>query len=122
MTLRTALRNLHKSPRLSFAAVACISLGAAATSAIATLVTATLLRPLPFPDAERLVRIWFDDGAGNNHVSLSIPAVLSHAVARRSHEIGLRVALGAGRPDVVRLVLANGMRPLGIGGRCRAGW
>ena len=73
MTLRTALRNLRRSPRLSLAAIACISLGAAATSAIATLVAATLLRPLPFPDADRLVRIWFDDGNGNNHVSLSIP-------------------------------------------------
>ena len=73
MTLRTALRNLLTSPRLSLAAVACISLGAAATSAIATLVSATLLRPLPFPDADRLVRIWFDDGNGNDHVSLSIP-------------------------------------------------
>jgi predicted permease len=75
VTLRTALRNLLKSPRLSLAAVACISLGAAATSAIATLVTATLLRPLPFPDADRLVRIWFDDGRGNARVSLSIPDV-----------------------------------------------
>ena len=43
MTLRTALRNLLKSPRLSLAAIACISLGAAATSAIATIVAATLL-------------------------------------------------------------------------------
>ena len=47
--------------------------------------------------------------------AIGLFAVLSHAVARRSHEIGLRVALGASRPDVVRLVLGNGLAPLAIG-------
>jgi len=99
VTLRTALRNLFKSPRLSLAAVACISLGAAATSAIATLVAATLLRPLPFPDADRLVRIWFDDGNGNNHVSLSIPD-LREAAALTSFDR----LLGTSRVRIVALL------------------
>lgn len=46
------------SPRISAAVVLCIALGMAATASVSTLVSLTALRPLPFPEAERLVRIW----------------------------------------------------------------
>jgi len=41
--------------------------------------------------------------------------VLSYAVARRTAEIGVRLALGAGHRRVLGLVLAQGMRPVVIG-------
>jgi predicted permease len=46
---------------------------------------------------------------------VGIYGVVSYAVARRIREIGLRMALGARRENVMRAVFANGMRPVLIG-------
>jgi len=43
--------------------------------------------------------------------SVGIYSVLSYIVRGRSHEIGIRTALGAGTADVVRLVVVEGMTP-----------
>jgi putative ABC transport system permease protein len=46
--------------------------------------------------------------------SVGIYSVLSYIVRGRSHEIGIRTALGAGTADVVRLVVVEGMTPANI--------
>jgi predicted lysophospholipase L1 biosynthesis ABC-type transport system permease subunit len=50
--------------------------------------------------------------------SMGIYGVVSFAVSRRLREIGIRMALGADRSAVRRLVLAQAMRPVGIGALC----
>jgi predicted permease len=74
-TIRNAVRSFRRAPGLAVAAILCIGLGTAATATVATLVSATLIRPVPFPAADRLVRIWFEEPGVNPRISLSIPDV-----------------------------------------------
>jgi predicted permease len=73
--LRDAIRSTRRSARLSLAAVACIGLGTAASSAILTLYSSAVLRPLPFPDSGRLVRVWLDDPGVEPRRQLTLPDV-----------------------------------------------
>jgi predicted permease len=72
--LRYALRLLIKSPAFSAVAILTLALGIGANTAIFSVVEGTLLRPLPFPNADRLFRIYEaadDNGARGSSLNLS---------------------------------------------------
>jgi ABC-type antimicrobial peptide transport system permease subunit len=54
-------------------------------------------------------------GVGMVLVGIGVYSVIAYTVSRQTHEIGIRMALGAGRPDVFRMVLRMGLRLIGLG-------
>ena len=72
--LRYAIRMLLRSPGFSLIAITTIALGIGATTAIYSVIDATLLHPLPYPNPTELVRIQDDlPGVGAQAVGISVP-------------------------------------------------
>ena len=75
--LRYALRSLRKQPIFTLVAVLTLTLGIGANTAIFSLLYQILLRPLPYPNAERLVFVWnIYPLMGLQQASVSIPDYL----------------------------------------------
>jgi putative ABC transport system permease protein len=47
--------------------------------------------------------------------AVGIYGVIAYAVAQRTHEIGIRMTLGAGKSDILTLVVGEGMKPAMVG-------
>ena len=73
---RHALRMFVQSPAFAFAAVAALTLGIAVNTAIFSVVNAVLLRPMPFPEPDRIV--FFMSTSPQGSFPASSPAKFEH--------------------------------------------
>src|SRR5262245_26962498 len=72
--VRLALRRMRRNPLFALSAAGTLALGVAATTSIYTVVDGVLLKPLPFPRPETLVRLTSDYNTANlRDVGLSLP-------------------------------------------------
>src|SRR5271170_4405720 len=62
--VRQSVRSLARTPGFSIVAIAVLALGIGANVALFTLVHSVLLKPFPFPEPDRLVRIFEADARG----------------------------------------------------------
>jgi putative ABC transport system permease protein len=109
--LKYALRMLAKSPAFSAVAVLTLALGIGANTAIFSVVEGTLLRPLPFPKADRLVRLY---EAADDNGSRGLSMNLTDQTVRQWREYGTDIfegiAAATGRNVTVGAFGANSAR------------
>jgi predicted permease len=77
--LRFALRGLRRAPGFAAIAIATLALGIGANGALFTVVNAVVMRPLPYADADRLVRVTSDfTGLNGIDVGMSQPELAEY--------------------------------------------
>src|SRR5437773_6873182 len=110
--LRFGLRMLRKSPGFTGVAIFTLALGIGATTAIFSVVDSLLLRPLPYRNSHRVVRIWNTfSPRGMTELTASEPEFLEYRQSQTlTHVAGF--ALGSitltGRGDPARLSVSWG--------------
>jgi predicted permease len=120
--LRYAARTLRKQPGFAAAAVVTLALGIGATTAIFSVVNSVLIRPLPYPDAEALVRIVHTIG-GIEQAYFSDAIHATYAENTQTFQAlgvwspgGTATVIGQGEPEEVRALTASQgiLRTLGV--------
>jgi putative ABC transport system permease protein len=106
--LRFAIRALLKHPTVFAVAVLSLALGISANTTIFAAVDAFLIRPIPVPEADRLVQVWSTNAArGWRQVTVSPPDYLDWARESRAMELAastggsLNLAASGDRPERV---------------------
>ncbi|HJT26268.1 MAG TPA: ABC transporter permease [Pyrinomonadaceae bacterium] len=84
--IRYGIRSLLKRPGFTAIALVALALGIGANTAIFSLVNAVVLRPLPFPDPDRLVWVWGNIRSGGNTASVSPPDYLDYREQNKTLE------------------------------------
>jgi len=110
--LRFAARRLRRAPAFTAVAVATLALGIGVNLALFAVVDAVLLRPLPYPESERLFSLWETQLPKNPRSSVApanVPDYAVPAVERLSvYEFQSKDLTGAGTPETLLCVAADG--------------
>lgn len=104
LDLKYALRQLQRVPGFALPAILTLALGIGAATAVFAVVDRVVLRPLPYPEPERLVRLWDrDEAAGLAYFSVAPAHYFDWQQRSRTVE-----AIGAYREDGFTLATAEG--------------
>ncbi len=111
--LRIAFRSLARVPSFSVTAILTIGLGIGAAAAMFTVVDGVLLRPLPYPDAGRIVQLFQISDKGTRGGNVSEPNFLDWQAQTRGFAAmaetasGTQTVTGAGEPQSVRVAVVS---------------
>ena len=107
--------------------------GIGVATAVFSIVDWVLIRPLPYPDGDQLVSVYEASpsrrdqprlnarfltvfaGAALALAAVGLYGLLTLLISDRRQELGVRIALGASRSDLVRLVIAGAGRLIALG-------
>ncbi|HKP49013.1 MAG TPA: ABC transporter permease, partial [Gemmatimonadales bacterium] len=109
---RYALRALRRNAGFTAAVVLVLGLGIGAGTAVFSVVDAVLLSQLPYPDADRLVRV-FQQSSPTNTWGLSVVDVMAITGQQKSMDVfgaargGVAALSGAGRPQQIQIARAT---------------
>ncbi|HEX6994946.1 MAG TPA: ABC transporter permease [Gammaproteobacteria bacterium] len=118
--VRHAVRALRRSPFFTLMAVLTLAIGVGANTAVFSVVDGVLLKPLPYPEADRLVSVWHDaPGAPGltaiaDGLQISPSMLVTYREENRSFEsIGLWTQFngsvtGLAEPEQVRMAAVTG--------------
>ena len=113
--IRYGFRLLRKNPGFAVVAVLALALGIASTTAIFSVVDAVLLRPLPYPDANRILSVSESQRSTGEGGGAVAPgnyldwATQNHAFVYMAASRGWQVNLSGGdRPERIRGTMTSG--------------
>lgn len=111
--LRLGLRKLRQSPGFTAATLTVLALGIGANAVMFSVVNALLLRPLPYPQPERLLRVQTVDAATQADSATAVPDFEEYRGRNRTFE-GLASfytrsldLTGAGDPERIRTLIVS---------------
>ncbi len=110
--IRYTLRSWRRAPGFAVTAIVVAALGVGATTAAYTLTDYVLLRPLPFPEADRLTDVWEDTGP-YTQMEPSPPNYRDWKLMNKSFSAMAAYTdflfnlVGAGQPEQVQVVAAT---------------
>jgi putative ABC transport system permease protein len=110
--LRYAVKGMRRTPGFTAVAILILALGIGANTAIFSVVDAALLRPLPFPESGRLVRVW----STKNGVPVGGPSVMDmRDFAAAAHSFEGMVVYDRWRKNVSGILGSNEPEEMVIG-------